>query len=130
MKTDKKYTMVVSAYQAGNTLLENMVATQALHHFLERTCHVHAVHVISVHRDIPAQAFLVHTNSSNIMGQIRRAAFERDSQECLLIRNNRKHDIQLHYLDTCKHIGKDFSRAERAAHSYIILNGTDYWSVI
>ena len=128
MKTDKKYTLVVSAYQHGNTPLQNMLDTQVLHYFLAHDCHVHAIPAVNVRDGEPVQAFVVHTNSSNTMVQIRRHAFDVNNQPCVLMRNNRKHDVQLHHIDTCRHIGHDFCKTT-PAHNYTTLNGKDFWSI-
>lgn len=134
LKTDKKYTIIVSAYQANNTLLQNMVATMRLHKFIEVYCHCHAIPAVGVYHGDAEQSFVVHTNSSNTMAQIRRAAFEVDNQECILISNNRKQDIQLHYPLVTKHVGHYFRMSEghapKGAHSYTILNVNHYWSVV
>lgn len=131
--TDKQYTVIVSAHQASSTPLQNMIANQRLQHYLEHDCYCHAIPAVGVYHGTAELSFVVHTNSANTMAQIRRSAFEMDNQECVLISNNRKHDIQLHYPDTCKHIGHKFIMTEEHApkgwQSYTILNATHYWSV-
>ena len=67
------------------------------------------------------------------MSDIKRLGLEVYKQECVLVSNNRKHDIQLHNSDaTTSHIGHGFKcqdKAPKGATSYTVLNGCDYWSV-
>ncbi len=132
--TDKKYTVILSAYQAANSELDNLRDSQILHRFIEVYCHCHAINAVGVYNGSAELSFVIHTNSSNTVHQLKRSAFEVNNQECVLISNNRKHDIQLHFADAVtSHIGTKFvhnDKAPKQATSYTILNGYDYWSVI
>ena len=131
--TDKKYTLILSAYRDDNSNLYNLILTERMFHFLEHECHVHAIRAIGCYRSTVEQSFVVHTNSANVMAQIRRYAFDECNQECILVSHNRHHDIKLHNQDgTNSLIGKRFNHTNyvpRTTYDYTILNGADYYTV-
>lgn len=131
--TDKKYTVILSAYQSTNSDLQNLLDTERLHDRLEHEYHVHAIRAVGVYHGGSEQSFVVHTNSSNTMSNIKRLALNAYHQECVLVSNNRKHDIQLHNQDaTTDHIGHQFKhehKLPKSTDNYTVLNGSDYWSV-
>lgn len=131
--TDKKYTVMLSAYQSTNTDLQNLIDTERLFSYIEHYMHVHAIRAVGVYHGGAEQSFIVHTNSSQVVSQLKLHALNEHEQECILVSNNRKHDIQLHNSDAnTTHIGHGFKmtyKAPKGATSYTILNGTDYWSV-
>lgn len=124
---------MLSAYQASNTDLQNLIDTEALAFYIEHELHAHTIRAIGVYHGGASQSFVVHTNSSHIMAKLRRHGLEMFNQECVLVSNNRKHDIQLHNADaTTSHIGHGFKMAfkpSKGATCYTILNASDYWSV-
>jgi len=131
--TDKKYTVMLSAYQDSNTDLQNLIDSEALAFYIEHELHAHAIRAIGVYHGKAELSFVVHTNSSHIMSKLKRHGLEVFNQECVLVSNNRKHDIQLHNSDaTTSHIGHGFKmqfKAPKGATAYTILNASDYWSV-
>ena len=131
--TDRKYTVMCSAYQAGHSDLTNLINTELLAQYIEHDLHCHAIRAVSVYHGGAEQSFIVHTNSSHTMSQLRRYALDMYKQECVLVSNNRKHDIQLHNADaTTSHIGHGFKcqdKAPKGATSYTVLNGCHYWTV-
>jgi len=131
--TDKKYTVMLSAYQATNTDLQNLIDTEALSYYIEHELYSHAIRAVGVYHGTATQSFVVHTNSSHVMSKLKRHGLEMFNQECVLVSNNRKHDIQLHNADaTTSHIGHNFRlshKPSKGATSYTILNASDYWSV-
>jgi hypothetical protein len=131
--TDKKYTVILSAYLSNATELTNLINSARMHDRLEHHYHVHAIPAIGVYHSDAEQAYVIHTNSSHTVGDIKRLGLEVYKQECVLVSNNRKHDVQLHNSDcTTTHIGHGFKcrqNAPKGATSYTILNGCDYWSV-
>lgn len=133
LNTDKKYTVMLSAYQSNATELTNLINSARLHDRLEQHYHVHAIPAVGVYHGSAEQSFIIHTNSSHVMSDIKRLGLEVYNQECVLVSNNRKHDIQLHNSDaTTSHIGHGFKcqdKAPKGATSYTVLNGCDYWSV-
>ncbi len=133
LTTDKKYTVMVSAYRASNNALENMIDTERLYDRLEHHYHVHAIRAISVNPSSVRQVFIIHTNSSHDMAEIKRLALNAYHQTSVLVSNNRKHDIQLHDINACTtHIGHSFKSQRYSAPSeqcYTIINGQDYWSI-
>lgn len=133
LKTDKKYTVILSAYQDISTPLQNMVDTDRLHYFIEHNCHLHAIRAVGVYKGGSEQSFVIHTNSSNSVSNIKRHVLIAYSQECVLISNNRKHDIKLHGGDgNNTDIGKRFIHSHTApkrTDNYTVLNGTDYYIV-
>ncbi len=133
LKTDKKYTVMLSAYLPCNEELTNLLFTERLYDRLLHEYHVNPIRAVGVYHGGAEQSFVIHTNSSRVVGEIKRLALEVYYQECVLISNNRKHDIQLHNMDaTTSHIGHGFKcqdKAPKGATSYTVLNGCDYWSV-
>ena len=130
--TDRKYTVIISASIAKNDPLYNLISTERMHDRLTREYHVNPIRAIGVWQGIGEQSFVIHTNSSRVVGEIKRLGLEVYHQEAVLISNNRKHDVQLHHIDaTTSHIGHGFKCTNRAPAlgCYTILNGQDYWSV-
>lgn len=131
--TDRKYTVMLSAYQAGSSDLDNLVRSERLACYIEHDVHCHAIRAVGVYHGGAELSFIVHTNSNQVMCQLKRLGLHHLKQECVLVSNNRKHDIQLHNSDaTTSHIGHAFKchdKAPKGATSYTVLNGCDYWSV-
>ncbi len=124
---------MLSAYQGSNTEIENLVSTELMQHYIEHEVHAHAIRGVGVYHGGAEQSFIVHTNSSQVVTQLRRYALTEHNQECVLISNNRKHEIKLHNSEgTNTYIGERFTRhyaAPKGANSYTILNGKDYYTV-
>ena len=131
--TDKKYTVMLSAFQANLSLEANLIASARLSDRLHNEYHVNPVECIGVYHGTSEVSFYIHTNSSHTTSEIKRLGLEVYNQECVLVSNNRKHDIQLHNDDaTTTHIGHTFKQSHKpskGATCYTILNGCDYWSV-
>lgn len=132
--SDKKYTVILSAYQADNTPLENLIATELMRHQLENEVHVHAIRGIGVYHGASEQTFVIHTNSHNQAYEVRTLGLHQHNQECVLMSNNRKHVIKLHNTDGYNTvIGERFMQTNKPPqgyNSYTILNGTDYYYVV
>ena len=134
LTTDRKFTVILSAYQANNTIIEDLIATCKLRAHIEHTLHAHHIRGIGVYKGGAEQSFVVHTNSSSIVYSLRRYAFDECKQECILVCNNRKHEIKLHGIDGNNTlIGERFTchdKAPKGCENYTILNGKDYYSVL
>ena len=132
--TDKKYTVMLSAYKDSASTLDNLVDTELMRYHIEHVIHSHPIRAVGVYHSSAEQSFIIHTNSSNVVAQLKMYALNEHAQECVLVSNNRRHDIQLHNSDaTTLHIGHAFKleyKVPKNATSYTILNGYDYWSVI
>lgn len=131
--TDKKYTVILSAYHPSNEPLTNLLFTERMHDRLLHEYHVNPIHAVGVYQGGSEQSFVVHTNSSHVVGDIKRLALECYHQECVLVSNNRRHDIQLHNSDaTTSHIGHSFrcyTGVPKGCTNYTVLRGQDYWVV-
>ena len=133
LATDKKWTIILSAYQPTNTPLQNMLDTERMFDSLEHRYHVHAIRAIGMYKNSLEYSFVVHTNSTNQMAEIRRLALNAYHQECVLVRHNRKHEIKLHHFNGENTlIGKNFHQSSgelKNVYNYTILNGTDFYTV-
>lgn len=133
LHTDRKYTVMLSAYCTVNSELLNLLNTERLADYIEHTLHLHAIRAVGVYHGQAEQSFVIHTNSHNSVTSLKRYALYELSQECVLVSNNRKHDITLHNTDaTTTHIGHKFKcqdKVSKGATSYTVLNGKDVWSV-
>lgn len=133
LNTDKKYTVILSAYLDTNTGLTNLLLTARLKDRLLNAYHVHPIAAVGVYQGVGEQSFVIHTNSSHTMGDLKRLGLEVYGQDSVLVSNNRRHDIQLHMQDcTTKHIGnvlKHYQSMPKGCHNYTVLNGCDYWVV-
>ena len=131
--TDRKYTVILSAYLASNTPLQNLLFTSRLKDMLQLSYHVNPIEAVGVYKGEGEQSFVIHTNSAHKMGDIKRLGLEMYGQDSVLVSNNRKHDIQLHMSDaTTVHIGHTFrgyTGVPDGCQAYTVLNGTDYWVV-
>ena len=133
LTTSKKLTVIVSAYQKSNTPLQNLIDSEALYAYIEHKVHAHAIRAVGIYKGGYEQSFVVHTNSSSKMVLCRRYAYDVSHQECILVRNNRKHEIKLHNCDGFNTlIGEQFKQQATAPkhRDHTILNGTDYYTVI
>lgn len=133
LRTGKKFTLIVSAYQKCNTPLQNLIDSEALYAFIEHEVHAHAIRAVGIYKGGYEQSFVIHTNSSSKIVEIRRYAYDVSHQECVLVRNNRRHDIKLHNSDGFNTlIGEQFKQHTNAPkhRDHTILNGTDYYTVI
>lgn len=131
--TDRKFTVMLSAYQAQCSELDNLVNTELLHHYIEHDLHCHPIRAVGVYHGDTEQSFVIHTNSSNVVSQLKRHVLDEYNQECVLVSNNRKHEVLLHNQDaTAQYIGERFTRhysTPKGANSYTIINGKDYYTV-
>ena len=134
LNTDKKFTIILSAYQDSNTVVQNLIDTCKLRAYIEHELHAHHIRAIGVYKGGQEQSFVVHTNSNKVVYACRKQAYDVHNQECVLIRNNRKHEIKLHGSDANNTlIGEHFmvrSSAPSGCDNYTILNGKDYYIVI
>lgn len=133
LRTNKKLTVILSAYQASNTPLQNLIDSEALYAFIEHEVHSHAIRAVGIYKGGHEQSFVIHTNSSSKMVLCRRYSFDVCHQECILVRNNRKHEIKLHGSDGFNTlIGEHFSQLPTAPKQddYTILNGKDFYGVV
>ncbi len=134
LQTDKKYTVILSAYQTCNSDLQNLIDTELLRHQLENELHVHPIRATGVYHGVGEQAFVIHTNSHNLAYQVRSIGLHNHKQECVLISNNRRHEVKLHNAGGFNTvIGERFLQTHKAPQgysSYTILNGTDYYYVV
>lgn len=132
LTTDKKYTVIFSAYQDMCTPLENMVNSARLEQFVRHNCHLNPIPAVGVYNGGCEQSFVVHTNSSNSVSHVKRHVLIAFNQECVLISNNRTHSIKLHNGDGSNTpIGKRFthSHSTPSGDNYTVLNGNDYYIV-
>ncbi len=132
LTTDRKYTIILSAYQSDHTSLQNLLVTEQLHYVLEHDMHVNPIRAIGVYNGEAEQSFVVHTNSCQVMGQIRKLGVETLNQECVVVSHNRRHEIKLHGEIVNTLIGSKFTHSRKAPKgvpSYTILNGVDYYTV-
>jgi hypothetical protein len=133
LHTDKKYTVILSAYHPDNEPHVNMLFTERMKDRLLHEYHVNPIRAVGVYQGGSEQAFVIHTNSSHVVGDIKRLGLECYNQECVLVSNNRTHDIQLHNSDaTTTHIGHTFrcyTGVPKGCKNYTVLRGCDYWVV-
>jgi len=133
LHTDKKYTVILSAYLYNNGALGNLLDTERMKDRLLHEYHVNPIRAVGVYQGDAEQSFVVHTNSSRVVGEIKRLALECYKQDCVLVSNNRKHDIQLHWANAnTSHIGHSFrcyTGVPKGCTNYTVLKGCDYWVV-
>lgn len=131
--TNRKYTVIVSAFQESNTAEDNYIATEQLYHFIENAhCHLHAIRAIGAYKGGSELSFVVHTDDMANVAEIRRNAFLVNNQEAILVRHNYKHEVKLHCNDGVNlMIGSHFIKCKRKPvdMSYTVLNGKDYYIV-
>jgi len=131
--TDKKYTVILSAYLAVNSDLQNLLFTERMKDRLLHEYHVNPLRAVGVYKGDSEASFVIHTNSSHVVGDIKRLGLECYGQDSVLVSNNRKHDIQLHMHNcTTVHIGHTFrcyTGVPDGCQAYTVLKGCDYWVV-
>lgn len=140
LKSPLKYTIILSAYQtcphACNTKcicdLNNMLNTEKLAIYLRDSARIDYQRAVGVYRGSVEQSFVVSVNSVSRLSMIKTHLLEVYNQESVLISNNRRQEISLHYASgKQKMIGKCFvSHASKpSADSFTVLNGVDYYTV-
>ena len=114
MKTDKKFTVILSAYTEANSQIQNLIDSEALYNKLANLQggFVNPIRAVGVYAGKPEQSFVIHTSAHTILEQVKFLAFEYN-QECVLVSKNRDNHISLHY-PTGKspmHLGERFASA-------------------
>ena len=108
MKTNLKFTVILSAYHVDNSHLGNMLNTECLAAAMASNG-TQATRAVGSYGDSIEQSFVVHTNSSNVVRSLVDLGIARYKQQCVLVSNNRKHEIALHNADGSKsYIGGHF----------------------
>jgi len=132
MKTDKKFTIVLSVYNRHTSLLANMINNDSFISKLERLGYT-VLHAVGVYNGGCEQSIVVHTNSSHRLNMFKDWAFNDYHQECILVRNNHRKIISLVYPHSVETIGNHFSKASTApsgAANYTVLNGNEFYKVV
>ena len=131
--TDRKFTVILSAYLPSNEPLQNLLFTERMNDRLLHEYHVNPIRAVGVYQGDSEQSFVIHTNSSRVVGEIKRLALDVYHQDSVLVSNNRKHDITLHMQDAnTVHIGHSFrcyTGVPDGCKCYTVLNGCHYWVV-
>jgi hypothetical protein len=130
----KKFTVICSAYQHTADSLTNMLATDEMAKYLTAHIFVEYTRVVGVYRGQGEQSFVINTNSSSAISNITRYCQHIHNQECVLVSNNQRHSIKLHFEDGSKEeIGHNFgvhgSKPSAKVDSYTVLNGNEYYVV-
>jgi hypothetical protein len=136
MKSPKKFTVILSAYDHENlSHTFNLVITESLRHKLATHNYTGIPYqpAVGCFKGNAEQCFIVHTNSSHIVNILKSMAWEYN-QECILVANNQKNKIHLHYPDSAPLlIGERFAVNNKLIGnkllSYTIVDN-DYWEVI
>lgn len=98
MNTNKKFTIILSAFDNRACNAANYRAHIALLAYITaRTDDVHQA--MGMYKGEVELSYVVNTNSSNIVSQLREHAWYRCNQQCVLVSNNRKNEIGLYHSD-------------------------------
>lgn len=135
MKTNYKYTVILSAYLQEQANVNNLLASDRLAAVLDTRSFFDVPHTRAVgcYRGQVEQCFIIHTNSNNVVSELKRIAWE-FKQQCILVSNNRNKAISLYYPDSAPRlIGERFAINNKLAGngllSYTVVSG-EYWAVI
>lgn len=131
--TDKKFTVILSAYQQDAPVVHNLLASDELAILLSLNGSFEVTRAVGCYEGKTEQSFIIHTNSSNTVNELKRLAWDFE-QDCILVSSNRTYKIHLHYPDSAPlHIGERFAINNKLAGngllSYTVLRG-EYWAVI
>lgn len=133
--TNQKYTVILSAYNQDAAPVNNLLASDALYNKAANLQggFVNPIRAVGAYMGNIEQSFIVHTNSSNIVEELKRLAWD-FKQDCILVSNNRKNVIRLYYPETAPlEIGERFAINNKLEGngllSYTIVDG-EYWEVI
>lgn len=133
IKSDKKFTIIFSAKQRDVSDVLNALNTDSLAHHLNEVLHVDFIRAVGVYDGELEQSFIVHTNSSHMVSNIKRYVFDKYNQDSVLVSVNRDcKAISLMYPHgDFVRIGTTFTQLGGAPSkgNYTVLNGTDYYSV-
>lgn len=130
MLTNKRYTIILSAFRDSAPLPHNMNNSIALARYLEDILRVEH-HIADGHYHGSEEvSFVVHTNSSRIISIIKAYAFEAHHQDAVVISYNDRAKIDLVFADDSVPLplGTKFAKGRGDGLSYTTIDGVD-WSV-
>lgn len=136
MITNKKYTVIVSAWQGMETLENNLVESDNLRCYIQHVLKLEPLQAIGFFDGKSELSFVVHTNrlevAQGLINHVNTVLF----QECGLLSDNAAAKIELIAISGRMDIGTQFETFGSVAllqakkpNSYTILNGT-YWQVV
>lgn len=135
MNTLKKFTVILSAYDMAFNNQYNLIATEKLADELSAIGFTGIAYqrAVGCFQGQVEQCFIISTNSSNLVNELKRLAWSYN-QQCVLVSNNQAKRIQLHYPDgTPLMVGERFAINNKLANntllSYTVIRG-EYWAVI
>lgn len=140
MITNKKYTVIVSAWQTSETLENNLIASDELKCYLQHVLKLEPLQAIGFYEKKSEVSFVVHTNQIHTVQHIGGHIYQHYSQICMLVNFNALAAVELHYLSATtlrvERIGTHFetfggthqNHVEKP-DNYTILNG-QYWQVV
>mgnify|MGYP003671507689 CR=1 FL=1 len=135
MNTNKKYTIILSAFTSANTYSQNLAATDALQDYLTNSLYLEVSPATGHYEGHNELSFVIHTDDTLTVQYLSLYACTHLKQECVLISYNGAARITLQSHEIGKHtetvIGSHFVPTDNGAEDYTRITGTGkYWSVI
>lgn len=134
MKTNKRFTVILSAEQASETPTANLLASESLalylKYILELNSDDKAESAIGYYKGEQETSYVIHTNSLPTVEHLVFYAHKYLKQECALVSNNADADINLFFADNSPAfpLGRYFVPTKGDGENYTVLNGQN-WSV-
>ena len=136
MITNKKYTVIVSAWQGTETLENNLVESDNLRCYIQHVLKLKPLQAVGCYNGKSELSFVVHTNRIEVAQGLINHVNTVHFQECGLLSDNAAAKIELIAINGRTSIGARFAYFSSTAllqakkpDNYTILNGT-YWQVI
>lgn len=132
MNTNKKYTVILSAWSADAANHINIINTDYLKKYLEYVLYLNIEEAKGCYKGGSEISFVIHTNQLHTVQHLVNYASAVFNQECVLVSNNAEANVSLHYQSKFTHrvecIGALFVPNKGDGENYTLLNG-QAWSV-
>ena len=124
MLTNKRLTLIVSAFQGRETLAVNHANTEDLRHYLAIATSGDIIPSIGHYKGDTEKSFVVHLNDTIEAFNIYRHVIDHYNQECVVFASYEDAAIALWYDESAVKIGTHFIRG--TGLGYTTVNGEDW----
>ena len=124
MKTIKKYTIILSAFQATDSYIKNLQATDTLQNYLENTLKLPVEGATGHYKGVEEISFIIHTDSARTVYRLKAHVCKEYNQECILVSSNKHALIELHDMYRPRRIGTHFVQGKGDGLNYTRITGS------
>lgn len=131
MLTHKRYTIILSAWQAAAPLSVNLENTDNFKRYVKYVLELDALEAVGHYKGGCEISFVIHSDDDADIEHLKNHVCNGYRQECVLIRNNLDKEVNLFFADDSPAlpIGTHFTPGKGDGANYTRLSHGDYWSV-